>query len=174
MERVTLRALSRVEDPETLGSMMADYLTPIAAEMVQHFPDMPSVPQLVDLTLSNMDSYLPPNGRTLVAEENGRLIGCGLIKRIRPDAAEMKRLYVVPAARGTGLGGRLIDALMAEARDMGCDWMYLDTGKHMTGVQALYEKRGFGFVDPYPESENGPEMAPHLVFMRRALSQPGG
>ncbi|MBV0913909.1 GNAT family N-acetyltransferase [Anianabacter salinae] len=167
MAGVTLRSLSCVEDEEALREIVTEYLRPIVAGMAEHFDVPRGLEDFVAATMANLDAYLPPKGRTILAEtEDGALVGCGFLKRIRPDAVEMKRLYVRPALRGTGLGGRLIDRLMDEAREMGARWLYLDTGAHMTDVQAIYLHLGFEHVAPYPESENGPDMAPYFAFMR--------
>ncbi len=171
MEGVTLRSADGIDQPDVLAAMIGDYLTPIVAELGKNFEDAPGVDAFVARTMDRLEDYLPPHGRSiLVEDDDGTLVGCGFLKRIRPDAAEMKRLYVRPSMRGTGLGKRIIDRLIKEAQEMGCTWMYLDTGKHMTDIQAMYLRLGFERIEPYPESENGPEMVPYLTFMRRRIA----
>src|SRR5438477_2136952 len=55
-------------------------------------------------------------GTFLVAYRQGTPIGCGALRRIDAETAELKRMYVSPATRGNGLGRRLLAALEAEAR----------------------------------------------------------
>ncbi|KAK8050230.1 GNAT family acetyltransferase [Apiospora phragmitis] len=70
--------------------------------------------------------------------------------------AEIKRLYVDPAARGHGLGGALFAAVLAEARAKGYDEVVLDTLAHMAEARRMYEREGFRTLgEPYYEVAGG-------------------
>src|SRR5580698_6534518 len=56
--------------------------------------------------------YVPPGGRLLLAEYDGKLAGCGALHRLSSEFCEMKRLYVRSAFRGKGVGRALAEALM--------------------------------------------------------------
>src|SRR5437773_1455837 len=73
--------------------------------------------------------YAPPRGRLLLAEADSdrALLGCVALRPLDARAAEMKRLYLRPAARGHGLGRRLVEAVMAEAETIGYACLRLDT-----------------------------------------------
>ena len=94
-------------------------------------------------------AYAPPRGALLVAHGDGRVTGCVALRSLTDDVCEMKRLFVLPAARGTGLGRTLATAVVAEARRLGYARMRLDTTPGMTVAQALYDELGFIEIAPY-------------------------
>src|SRR5437762_14220508 len=94
--------------------------------------------------------YAPPEGRLLLATWDQANAGCAGLHRLEGDVCEMKRLYVRPAFRTSGLGRRLAETIIAEARAIGYRRMRLDTivGK-MDHAIALYGQLGFKSIDPY-------------------------
>ncbi|QJU59524.1 GNAT family N-acetyltransferase [Sphingomonas sp. AP4-R1] len=92
--------------------------------------------------------YAPPAGRILLAEQAGAILGCVALRKVDPAICEMKRLYVRPAGRGIGLGRRLVERLIAEARDAGYAEMRLDVLAEFERARALYRALGFGPADP--------------------------
>jgi len=110
--------------------------------------------------------YAPPRGALLLARNDaGTAIGCVGLRPLAPDGCcEMKRLYVAPDGRGTGLGERLVRAVLAEAEHIGYREMRLDTLPPMTGAIALYRKFGFEEMPAYYETP-----VTGTLFMRRRL-----
>ena len=110
--------------------------------------------QNFDQELKNLPGdYAPPNGRLLLALENDELAGCIALRKLNDSACEMKRLFVRPAHRATGLGRFLAEAIIDEARKLGYTHMRLDTipGK-MDKAIALYQSIGFVEIEPYYEN----------------------
>ena len=81
--------------------------------------------------------YAEPAGRLLLAEREGRGVGCVALRPLGDDACEMKRLYLEPSERGTGLGRRLAFAIIAEGRSIGYRCMRLDTVPSMAAAIAI-------------------------------------
>jgi ribosomal protein S18 acetylase RimI-like enzyme len=93
-------------------------------------------------------AYGPPRGALLLSP--GR--GCVALRPLDGRTAEMKRLYVRPAARGTGLGRALAEAAVARARELGFERLCLDTiAARMEAAVALYRSMGFEEIPPYAE-----------------------
>ena len=111
--------------------------------------------------------YAPPAGELLLSRDHdGAPMGCvGLRPLDAHGCCEMKRLYVVPEGRGSGLGRKLVDAVVKEAERIGYREMRLDTLPSMTGAIALYRKLGFEPIEPYYAT---PVIG--TIFMRRSLA----
>ena len=91
--------------------------------------------------------YASPSGRLLLAERNGEILGVVALRSLgEAGACEIKRLYVEPAARGTALGRRLTEAILEEARHMGCRAVRLETLPSMIAANAIYDDLGFEIV----------------------------
>ena len=95
--------------------------------------------------------YAPPLGDILIARDAaGMVLGCVALRPTAlPGTAEMKRLYLRPAARGQALGRRLAEAILARAREAGHARVVLDTLATMHAARRLYVELGFQPVPPY-------------------------
>ena len=78
---------------------------------------------------------------------------------------EIKRLWVIPAARGLGLSHKLMDEIEAVATRKGYSVARLETGIYQPAATALYEKRGYCYVPPFGDYKPDPLS----VFMEKAL-----
>ncbi|HEX4562111.1 MAG TPA: GNAT family N-acetyltransferase [Gemmatimonadales bacterium] len=95
-------------------------------------------------------AYAPPQGRLLLATIAGVPAGCVAIRPLEGDACELKRLFVRPAHRATGLGRALMDRILAEAPVAGYRRMRLDTVVGtMDRAIAMYRRYGFKEIQPY-------------------------
>jgi putative acetyltransferase len=96
--------------------------------------------------------YGPPSGALLLARHVGtdKAIGCvGLRSLDTESACEMKRLYVAPQGRGSGLGKALVKQVIEEAKGIGYRSVRLDTLRTMSEAQNLYKRLGFVERKPY-------------------------
>jgi putative acetyltransferase len=95
--------------------------------------------------------FVEPHGVfLLLRDDGGRAVGCGGIARFDNARGEVKRMYVVPEARGRGLGRRLLDELEAEARRLGYASVVLETGDRQQEAVGLYESTGYERIPCYP------------------------
>ena len=111
--------------------------------------------------------YAPPGGCLLIAKEGSAAVGIVGLKPLAPGIAEIKRLYVVPSARGTGLGRALAQRALAEARAKGYERVRLDTHRTSMGAAiALYRALGFVQISAY-----GPNPDGQFTFFEKRLSE---
>ena len=96
-------------------------------------------------------------GAFLIVSRAGAPVGCGALRLLDGETAELKRMYVIPAARGTGLGKRLVTALEKEARALGVRRLVLETGVRQAAALALYRETGFHRIPLYGEYRRSPE-----------------
>lgn len=109
--------------------------------------------------------YAPPGGELLLAKRGDHVLGCIALKALEPGVAEIKRLFVRPQARGTGIAKALVEAAIATAQKLGYGEIKLDTLPEMTAAIALYKSFGFVPIPPY-----GSHPYPGLVTLGKKLA----
>jgi GNAT superfamily N-acetyltransferase len=124
-------------DGGVLEAAMREEVGEMYAGLDLQSPEMPK---------AGPDELNPPNGSFLVGYEDGIAICCGGIKRLDQEACELKRMYVIPEARGRGIARILLAALEERARELGYTIARLDTGPKQPGAQHLYESAGYAAV----------------------------
>ena len=96
--------------------------------------------------------YGPPGGALFLASDGKQMAGTVAVRRFSEDTCEMKRLYVRPEFRNTGLGRTLAQAAIGAGRSLGYRRMVLDTLAGMTAARALYASLGFSEIPAYYEN----------------------
>lgn len=142
---VVLRRASGAEDAARFAGLVREYVGWLAIDLGF---------QGLEKELANLEAvYGPPGGAMLLALDGAEVAGGVAVKplaSVGPDACEMKRLYVRPGWRGTGLGARLTEAVLATGRELGYRRMLLDTiADRMGSAVGLYRRLGFVERDAY-------------------------
>ena len=164
-------SVTEVPDRSALNALLLEFY----AVMLDKFAAAGGPPDYTpqDLIASfwpNLHRFLPPTGRLiLVHDANERLVGCGTLQQARPDAGELKRLYVRPEAAGHGLGRAIVDARIEAARQMGWRTLLVNTPIGNREMLHMYEKIGFRYIDRFPECSDPAEVAEFFVYMQLDL-----
>ena len=94
--------------------------------------------------------YASPTGRLILARSDGAPAACGAFRQLESSICEMKRLFVKPEFRGCGLGRRVAEKLIGDARDLGYSTMRLDTvAAKMGDAVRVYNALKFSEIPAY-------------------------
>jgi len=85
----------------------------------------------------------------LVAYDGGEPAGCGGLRALDATHGEVKRMYVVPDRRGTGVSTAILRRLEESARELGWDRLLLETGTEQPDAMRFYEREGFHRIPNY-------------------------
>lgn len=165
-----VRSLSKVRSilsPSTAGEVKVVRISAAsdeALQLLQEYYEAVSVvqrdtPQTIEAMISGASSGL------WLAYLDGEPVGCVALKPLPlfPQAAECKRLYVRPSARGNRIADKLLDAMEQFARDHALRWIYLDSYDDLKAAIALYRKRGYVDCERYNDNPQA------TVFLRKEL-----
>jgi putative acetyltransferase len=140
-----------------------------AADLIVQRVDIrsPAAGHLVEALNAELSSRYPEAGAThfrldpeevadgrgafVLASRSGKPVGCGAVRRIEERTGEIKRMYVRPGERGSGVGRALLATLETEARALGLSRLVLETGVRQPEAISLYERAGFSRIAPFGE-----------------------
>ena len=94
----------------------------------------------------------PPHGTFVIVLEDGEAVAGGGVRRLSEGVGEIKRMFVVPSARGRGHGRRVLAALEAAALELGYRRLRLDTAQSLTAAIALYRSAGYRDIADYNDN----------------------
>ncbi len=130
-------------------------ITALNAEILARYPEEGATHFELDL-----DEVMPGRGTFVIAWDGARALGCGAVRRLLEpgldDAGEVKRMYVIPEARGRRIGALILDRLEAEARALGLGRLLLETGDRQVEALALYHRVGFNRIDRFGQYVDSP------------------
>ena len=138
-------SVDRLDSPEG-ARLAAAHL----AEMEQRY-DAPDEPDGLE-----PDQLAPPYGTFLIAWLDDVAVGCGGLRRIDTNVGEIKRMYVTPSTRRTGVARAILTELEEEARALGYGHLILETGTKQPEAIALYVSSGYDAIDPYGVYRDSP------------------
>lgn len=136
-------AVERPDQPETeaLLAQLDDYLTSLYPPQSNHILDVAALKA--------------PEVRFFVARREAAAVGCGALRLDADGYGEIKRMYVSPAARGLGLGKKLLAAIEAEAQRQRLHTLRLETGIHQSEALGLYVSAGYRETDAFGDYPAG-------------------
>ena len=118
-----------------------------------------------DEELENLPGkYALPNGCILLAWNEFDCVGCVGLRPLSDSVCEMKRLYIKPAYRGTGLGRLIAEKILKFAIESNYTKIMLDTLSSMESAQGLYRSLGFAETTPYYHNPH-----PNVIFFEKIL-----
>jgi ribosomal protein S18 acetylase RimI-like enzyme len=157
---------------EHVIALSQEYVTWMMAEIREHYPELDlheftSEHDYDDVRKKFPGEHIPPNGCLLLALSDGEACGCVALGRLTKTICEMRTLYVRPAYRGTGVGKKLAEASLNEARKFGYSDVRLDTLAFMNSALNLY--RSLGFYDIAPYLDMSASLKQHICFLELKL-----
>ncbi len=137
---------------EGLGTPLARQLVAaLDEELLEKYPDEGA--NFFDLEEHQVS---PGNGAFFIAFREKEPVGCGAIRVLDVESVEVKRMYVVPEARGLGVAHVVLRALEEEARRLGRGRICLETGVRQPEAIALYRKHGYAEVPRFGDYPYSP------------------
>jgi ribosomal protein S18 acetylase RimI-like enzyme len=147
---------ARPEDDAAVARELAEYLSFIGDAFE---------PEGLDHDIAHWQEEY--GGRTgsllLVQDPSGEVVGTAAVRLLAPGVAELKRMWLRPVCQGRGLGRRLMDATLDEARRLGGRMLRLDTESKLEAAVHLYRAYGFAEIPRYNDNRRAD------IWMERPL-----
>ena len=148
-----------IEDP--IGPAARQLVDALCAEMSERYGRPPSP---FSLSESAVEKSV-----FIIARRDGEPVACGALRPFDTDSAELKRMYVVPAARRQGYGRLIIAALERHARGFGYKTILLETGVGQPDAQRLYESCGYIHIPAFGSYIGNPSS---VCFQKQLAAEP--
>ena len=144
---------SRVEVKIETSTVETEEGRQLIAEMCAEIDRIYGNARPIPSSLAGMDAA---GAAFLIARVDGRAVGCVGLRPLSTEIAEVKRMYVRPAARRTGLARRLMERLEAIARENGFREIWLETGLRQPAAIRLYENLGYERIASFGDYAKDP------------------
>jgi len=142
-----LRITPEPSDSARAAALLERYYGELAAR----FPGGPDGFELARIAAATTE-FSPPHGAFLLASLDGKAVGCGAVRTLDADSAEIKRMWVDPATRGLGIGRSLLSALESAAAELNRQTVRLDTAAYLTEALRLYRSAGYNDIPAYNDN----------------------
>ena len=154
-------------------ALSQEYVGWMIAQIREHYPtldldEFTSEHDYDDLRKKFPGEHTPPDGCLLVALSDDQACGCVALGRLEDMTGELRTLYVRPAYRSAGVGRKLVEAALSEARKLGYSQVRLDTLGFMDSALRLY--RSLGFYDIAAYRDISPSLKEYICFLELKLS----
>jgi putative acetyltransferase len=140
----------------------------IASFLAAHIEEMKAVaPRPESKHALDLDSLRVPEITFWTVWDDGILVGCGALKDLGQQQAEIKSMRTSSPRRRSGVASILLDHMLEVARQRGYRSVSLETGSYgfFAPARALYEKFGFEYCEPFADYTEDP----YSVFMSKSL-----
>ncbi len=139
----------------------------IAEFLAEHVREMLSISPPESKHALDLDELRGPEITFWSVWDGETLVGCGALKRLDGDHAELKSMRTSSLRKRSGVASRLLEHIIDQARAMGFTRLSLETGSadFFQPARRLYEKYGFAYCDPFA----GYRPDPNSVHMTRTL-----
>lgn len=162
-------SIQRAEAPDDLDAvrgLIRDFFRWTLAEIAE--TDNPAVFAGLETELAGLPGrYGPPSGCLVLARLDREPAGCVAFYAHDTSTIEVKRMFVLPGARGHGIGGRMMDVLLAQARAAGLRRALLSSHHTMHAAHATYRRSGFRDVSlsaDFPSAVPGVDVCMELAL----------
>ena len=142
-----------LDDVDLARQLFTEYLDGTIEETgLPNHEESPGVLEMMRRDIDDLPGpYVAPDGVLLVAWLAGAAAGSVGLARIDERTAEIRRLWVRPAARRAGVARALTVSALEHAGDLGYQRVVLDVVPSRTGAINLYRSLGFTEIEPYDE-----------------------
>jgi len=142
MSTINIRPISIADNP-LIATIIRSCLTEFGANKPGTVYYDKTTDQLFELFQKNGAAYF-------IAEQDGQVVGGGGIfpsPGLPAGTCELVKMYLLPLARGTGIGATLMNRCLSKAKEMGFVNMYIETLPELKKAISVYEKFGFNYLD---------------------------
>ena len=150
----------QIREDDLTSKKIADFLG-------EHLEDMYAITPPESVHALDLESLRVPEITFWAAWQGDELLGCGALKELDQNSGEIKSMRTSQAHRRQGIGSKMLEHILAEAKQRTYRYLYLETGAmpEFAAARALYQRYGFEYRGPFADYSEDP----NSVFMTKKL-----